>query len=105
MALVSLKTQESESMCCQPSPYGWGTQINLNEEQCKALGITEPLRAGMKLTMQAVAYVKSSSESVEDDGDAKENDICMCLQITEMELAPAAVSKKTAAQALYTKDE
>jgi hypothetical protein len=105
MALVSMKTSDSDSMCCSSSPYGWGTLINLNEEQCKALGITEPLRAGMKLNLVAVAFVRSSSESVEDDGDSQENDISMCLQITEMELSPAVESKKSAAQALYSKDE
>ncbi len=102
MPLVSMKTQEQESMCCSSSPYGWGTQLNLNEEQCKALGITEPLRAGAKLTLNAVAFVKNSSESVEDDGDDKGNDICMTLQITELELSPAVgKAKEEMAKSLY----
>lgn len=105
MTLASMKTNESESMCCSSSPYGWGTSLNLNEEQCKALGITEPLRAGTKLSLQAIAFVRTSSESVEDDGDSKENDISMCLQITEMELTPAPASTKSAAEVLYKKGE
>lgn len=105
MTLASMKTNESESMCCSSSPYGWGTQINLNEEQCKALGLTEPLRAGTKIVIEAVGFVKSASESVEDDGDSKENDVSMCLQITEMSLAPAPASTKTAAEVLYKKGE
>lgn len=105
MALVSMKTDETESMCCSSSPYGWGTQINLNEEQCKALGITEAMRAGTKITIEAIGFVKSASESVEDDSDSKENDISMCLQITEMAIAPAPMSKKSAAEVLYKQGE
>lgn len=88
--------------CCysEPNPYGWGTQIRLNEDQCKALGLTEPLRAGTRVTIIASAFIKESTETVDDEGQEKESDVCMTVQITDMEMTPEA-AVKSAARALY----
>lgn len=104
MPLVSMKSEETHS-CCEANPYGWGMSLDLDETQCEALGLTAPLRAGQKVTITASAFVKRSSESVEDDGDDKGNDVSMCLQITDMELSAAPASTKTAADVLYKKGE
>lgn len=103
MPMVSLKTSEDISECCRPSPYGWGTQLNLNEDQCEALGIKEPLRAGQKVLIQAIAYVQSSTERAEEGGE--ETDVCMCLQVTDMELGAVPTATKSAAEVLYKKGD
>lgn len=89
MPMVSLKTDD-ESLCCpERNEYGYGTSLSLNDDQCEALGIKMPPPAGSVVTIMARAYVKSSTGSVEVDGDDKGPDVSMCLQITDMELKPA----------------
>lgn len=102
MALVSMKSDES-GMEYKPNPYGYGLTLHLNDDQCEALGIKEPLRAGSQVSIKAIAYVANVTESVEEDGDDMGNDVSMCLQITDMELAQA--TKQVSGSDLYPSGE
>lgn len=98
MPLVSLKTKNEDDYCgCTPesSPYGWGTSIRLNEDQCEALGITSPPAAGTRITITAAAYVAESTSCVEADGDDKGPDVMLTLQLTDMEISGARTSQDT----------
>lgn len=103
MALVSMKSDESSEMEYKPNPYGYGLTLHLNDDQCEALGIKEPLRAGSQVSIKAIAYVANITESVEQDGDDTGNDVSMCLQITDLELTPA--TKQVSADDLYPSEE
>lgn len=100
MAMVSMKADDSmsESMSNEYG-YGYGLELHLNDDQCEALGIKKPIAAGSILMVKALGYVKSVTESVEDDRDDKGNDVCMCIQLTDMELS--GTSKKPASETLY----
>lgn len=105
MALVSMKT-EAEMPEPSSSPYGYGTEIRLNEDQCQALGITTPMAAGTKVSIEAVAFVKSATQTVGDDAEDKAPEVYMCLQITELGLKPmAGRDKKVMAKSLYADSE
>ena len=98
MKLTSMATTEQDYCCCpSDNKYGYGLVINLNEEQCEALGITKPLAAGTVVRIDALAYVASATSSVEDDGDAGP-DVSMRLQLTDLGLdtskSPAEMAKK-----------
>lgn len=107
MALVSLKTSgDSECSPSMPNPYGWGTSIRLTDEQCEALGITSAPAAGTIFTVSAKAVATEVTQSVEGAGETGEKagsvDIRLCLQLTDMSLAPDG-GKSTAAM-LYGDD-
>lgn len=100
--MISLKNT-GDSECTAPSSrssYGYGLRLYLNDDQCNALGIKTALAAGTQVTISAKAVVISATESVEDDGDDKGNDISLDLQITDMDLTHGAVLKD-AATVLY----
>ncbi|WKJ88766.1 hypothetical protein QZJ86_12110 [Methylomonas montana] len=82
-----MKTTDSGVEAISDNPYGYGLSIYLNDDQCEALGIKQPLRAGTQVKITALAFVQSATESVEDDGDDTGNDISLSLQITDMELS------------------
>lgn len=103
MALISMKTDSSECMPCEPNPYGYGLRIRLNEGQCEALGITTPPAAGSKLTLQAAAFVASATQSVEQDGDDAGPDVYLELQITDLSIGTAQASASQASL-LYSGD-
>lgn len=97
MALVSLKTSQDYSTPME-AEYGYGTCINLNDDQCKALGITTPPPAGTMFMVTAQAVAKSVTEEMEGDGEA--NGVCMSLQLIAMELTPAK-TRGALAKSLY----
>lgn len=94
MALVSMKCdheheiKESELM----HEYGYGLCINLEEEQCDALGITTLPAPGQVVMIRARAVVTRTR--VENDGEGPENH--MSLQITDMELGGAQAEQSPA---------
>lgn len=99
MKLTSMATPEPDYLCCPESnKYGYGLTLYINEEQCEALGITKPLRAGQVVRIDALAYVASATSSVEADGDDAGPDVSMRLQITDLGLdaskSPADMAKK-----------
>jgi hypothetical protein len=89
--MVSMKTppDDSNEATASSNQYGYGLRIRLNDDQCEALGITTPPAAGSKMNINAVAFVASATQSVEDDGDDAGNDVYLELQITDMELSTA----------------
>lgn len=100
--MVSMETDSNSCEAISENKYGYGLQINLNDEQCEALGITQPLRAGTKVKISALAFVTNATESVEDDGDDAGNEIRLSLQITDMEFA-GMMDTKAIAEKLYGK--
>lgn len=102
MAMVSMETDESFDSP-QSGKYGYGLTLHLNDDQCEALGIKQPLRAGAKVSIKAAACVMNVTESVEDDGDDTGNDVSMCLQITDMELMNTG--QEDPASMLYSADD
>ena len=71
MALVSMKTDDGMAEAMAPSPYGYGLCLHLNDDQCEALGIKQPLAAGAVVMLMARAYVKEATARAEEDGDDK----------------------------------
>jgi hypothetical protein len=96
--MVSMKTTDGSDCCINENEYGYGLLIRLNDEQCKALGIKEPPRAGTQVKITALAFVQSTTESVEGDDSDKSNDVNLSLQITDMELSD---DTKSSAQRLF----
>lgn len=106
MALVSMKTEANKLQEISQSEYGYGLEIRLNEDQCKALGITAPMAAGSKVSIDALAFVKSATQTVGDDSDGKEPEVYMCLQITDLGLSSAGGrDKKAMSKSLYAGGE
>ena len=85
---------------CMPAKYGYGLTLYLDEEQCEKLGISNALKAGTQVTLQASAIVTTATESLERDGDDKGTDINLSLQITDLGITPGNVLKN-AADMLY----
>ena len=106
MALVSLKQDADEEYeVVSENPYGYGTEIRLNGEQCEAMGILEPLRAGQKVTIQAIGIVRSATEELEASDDSGGKDVYLCIQLTDMDLkADGAANASAAASMLYGGD-
>jgi hypothetical protein len=85
--MVSLKYSDPDEPGTE-NQYGWGTEIRLNDDQCQALGISQPIPVGTKLIVTAMAFVCEARSSMEkDDADGGKADISMSLQLTEMELS------------------
>lgn len=90
MALVSMKTDGGMSETVAESPYGYGLCLHLNDDQCEALGIKQPLAAGAVVMLTARAFVREATARAEEDGDDKGPDVSLGLQITDMEVKPQA---------------
>jgi len=99
MSLVSMKTDDYFDRPMTENPYGYGLTLNINGEQCEALGITQPLRAGSIVSIKAIAVVNHVSESVEIGDDDGATDVSLCLQITDMELTTGG--KQVDSSAMY----
>lgn len=92
MPMVSMKTDEGAEAVSpdsyKPNPFGYGLCIHLNDDQCEALGFKSPLAAGSAVMLRGVAVVVRAEQSVEMDGDDKGPDVCMSMQITDLEVTP-----------------
>ena len=94
--MVSMKVSSDDEVSeYTPNPYGYGLCIRLNEEQVEALGLnSNPPAAGSTVGIQAVAIVRSvtqeadPSEEVAEGESASNIDVCLELQITDMEVTP-----------------
>ena len=101
MQLVSMAVDKDDSGAIpQTGKYGYGLRLCLNEDQCEALGITDPLRAGTVVSLQASAIVVAATESVEADGDDAGTDVSLSIQITDLGLK-AQGQDSNAATLLY----
>lgn len=103
MKLTSLKREGKEFDCCSPCcgpdmAFPWGLSIHLDADTCEKLGLSKQLAAGTKVSIQAMALVTSSSESLGHEG----KEVCMSLQITDMAAKPGGVDAN-AADTLYPK--
>ena len=97
-----MKVDSDNSMvneCCE-SPYGYGLNLYLNSEQCEALGISETIKPGTQVTLQAMAIITNASESIDRAGDDAGTDISLSLQITDLGIETGA-TLKDAANKLY----
>lgn len=102
MAMTSLKYDDDEYATVAENHYGYGTEIRLNGEQCEKLGITEPLRAGQKVVIQALGVVKSATEELESSDDSGGKDVYLCIQLTDIDMqAEGTPDARGAATMLY----
>jgi hypothetical protein len=104
MNLVSMKIDGSAD--CAPCPveaYPYGLRICLNHEQCEALGILGPIKAGTQLSVQALVTVVRCAEEAEVDGDDEGTDISLDLQITDLGIGAASMSFSDKADKFYKK--
>ena len=99
MNLVSMKVEMQDCAPCPPDAYGYGLRICLNDDQCEALGIKGPIKAGTVVQVVAMATVVRCEESTDADGDDTGTDIRLDLQITDMAIEGPA--DKIDAKALY----
>jgi len=98
MALVSMDVSEAEAA----PAYNCCPTIYLTEDQVEALGLkANPPAAGASVGLRAIARVISKSENADLDGDGDGIDVCITLQITDLEVTPGAMSSSSAAGALY----
>lgn len=94
MPMVDMNVYGDESTYPAPHEPSAAPCVYLNEAQCKALGITQPLRAGTTIMVHAQAMVESVTEST--DGDEDDPDVRMTLCLTHMELHSAEAPKDPA---------
>ena len=81
--MKSMKIKKTVGQCIAPDrDYPYGLEIRLEKEQIDSLGIGIP-EVGKKMTLHAM--VKVSSISVNEG--VEENNACVSLQITDMELS------------------
>lgn len=103
--LANMKTDGSEVDYYKPNPYGYGLCINLSEDQVEALGLNaNPPAAGSTVGLRAIAQVIRVTQDADLDGDGDGIDVCLALQITDLEITPGAMSSSTAATSLYGGD-
>lgn len=101
MKLTSMKRDdESGDFCCVDSNrYGYGLQINLDDDQCEALGISKAMAVGTKVSLQGMALVVRSGECLESDGKG----VNVSLQITDLGMVAQGMMRN-AAQVIYGDD-
>lgn len=99
MALVNLDIADDDE---GQYPSGNGISqapcIYLTAAQVKALGITEPPRAGARLSLQGQCIVESATESI--DGDMDDPDVCLRLVLEYAQLG-APEGQSDPGKALY----
>lgn len=100
MKLVSMK-RESEGECWShdTNRFGYGLQLNLDDDQCEALGVAKTMAVGTKVSVQAMAIVVRSGECLEADGKG----VTVSLQITDMGMQ-AQGKESNAAKMIYGDD-
>ena len=103
--LTSMKTSESDAVEYKPNPYGYGLCISLSEDQVEALGLkNNPPAAGSSVGLRAIAQIIRVEQNADVDGDGDGVDVCLALQITDLEVTPGAMSSQSAATSLYGGD-
>jgi hypothetical protein len=105
MSMANMKTSESEISEYKPNPYGYGLCINLSEDQVEALGLkNNPPAAGSTVGLRAIAQIIRVEQNADVDGDGDGIDVCLALQITDLEVTPGAMTSSSAATSLYGGD-
>ncbi len=101
MALVNLDVADDDSGSgAYPgdSAVSQAPCIYLTAAQVKALGITEPPRAGTRMSIQGQCIVESATESI--DGDMDDPDVRLSLILEYAELG-SADAQRDPGKALY----
>lgn len=103
MKMVSMvhkmeKEAGPEACCCDDMKYPYGTQINLESEQMKALGMKEMPKVGMTMMIHAKVKVVSCRS---EEGKEGEEMASMSMQITDMGIEEGKMSDKEIAGKLY----
>jgi hypothetical protein len=103
MTITSMKMGDNDDCYASaPNPYGYGLRINLSEDQVEALGLkANPPAAGSKVGIRGLAFVCSVTTDADLDGDGDGIDVCLTLQITDLEVTSAGVDNTSAASLLY----
>jgi hypothetical protein len=91
MTMASMKMtpkEAKEEMTCESTPreYPYGLEIRLDDDSMGKLGMTAPPPVGTEMMVMAKVVVTSASQYQNQGSDAE---MSCCLQITEMEMAPA----------------
>jgi hypothetical protein len=60
--------------------YGYGLQINLDDDQCESLGVAKAIPVGTRVSIQATGLVTRSGECLEADGKG----VNVSVQITDL---------------------
>lgn len=102
MALTSLLAPEDdgdgEVYDYTPPAFGYGTEIQLTDDQCKALGLTAAWDAGQPVKISATGLVTRSVAELGSDG----KEVRLCIQLTAMSLdKDGAASAAKAIKTLY----
>lgn len=101
MKLVSMKREQESDLCCADmNRYGYGLQINLDDDQCEALGISKAMAVGTKVSLQAMAIVTRSGECLEADGKG----VQVSFQITDLGMQAQGKASNAAAM-IYGGDD
>lgn len=103
MTIISMKTEDGDDCydSCGPNPYGYGLRINLTEDQVEALGLkANPPKAGSKVGVRGMAFVCMVTTNADLDGDGDGIDVCLNLQITDLEVTPEGAGSSTDAAGL-----
>ena len=94
--MISLKLSQEErdesmlGASSEKPSYGYGTCINLNDEQVAALGI-DKLAVGTKVKIVAFGVIDSARVEVgETDGEKDDTAPYMSIQLTDMEASGAS---------------
>lgn len=105
MNLVSLKLSDEEKKeMSEPTAlanlpeYGWGTRIELNDEQIANLGMPALPKVGEFMMIQARVKVMSVSQYDRADQDSERS---ISLQITDMAVGPDEKPAPEAKDVLY----
>jgi len=98
--MISLKKKveeggEVDSMVSSDSPYGYGTCIQLSDEQVKALNL-QGVKIGQKIRVVAFGIVESLRAEIDESSEA--GNVYASIQLTDMEATPASTD---AAKTLY----
>lgn len=100
MKQVSMKREQEGDLCCADmNRYGYGLQLNLDDDQCEALGITKTMPVGTRVSISATGLVTRSGECLEHDGKG----VTVSVQITDLGMQ-AQGKASDAAKILYGDD-
>lgn len=92
--LVSMKRDdECGELCCDMNHYGYGLQLNLDDDQCEALGISKTIPVGTKVSISAIGIVTRSGECLEADGKG----VTASVQVTDLGMNMLGMERNAAA--------
>lgn len=100
--LVNMKREDGEGdLCCvDQNRYGYGLQINLDDDQCEALGISKAMAVGGRVSISGIGIVVRSGECLEADGKG----VNVSIQLTDIGLTMQG-KESNAAKMIYGGDD